>query len=73
MCTMKEDVIYSGFTCQVSAMLPYPETVKACDIETKEEVNILTGEEINCMQIGDKLIMTQEVYDSIKNHEGLLY
>ena len=62
------DVINCGFSCQVSPLLPYPETVKACDIETKEEVRILTGKEINCMQLGHKLIMTQEVYDSIKNH-----
>jgi hypothetical protein len=42
-----------GFQLEVieTAALPIPETVPACDIETREEIKISTGNMIHAMQV----------------------
>lgn len=64
--SIKQMVLHYGFTCQVSPLLPVDETTVACNIETREEVKIATGVKINCVRFGNKLIMTQELYEEIK-------
>ena len=66
---LEQNVMYGSFVCQVSAMLPYPETVPATDINTRQEVRVKTGEVINCLQIGNKLLVSQDVYETLsKKH-----
>lgn len=48
----------------VSAYLPTQETRKASCIETRKEVEILTGEKRNAIRAGEYLYVSQEVYDN---------
>ncbi len=63
-----EPIIHNGMNCQVSPLLPMDETVSACDIETRQEIKVLTGEKINCVRVGGTLLMTKELYDTIKSN-----
>jgi len=53
----------NGWDVLVSAMLPIDNTVTVCDIETKEECQLLTGTQTNAIEMDRKLIVSQEVYD----------
>jgi len=58
---------FSVFDCQIWDLLPIEETVPACDIVLKCEVRIGTGKMIDCVRIGMRLLMSRELYDTIKN------
>jgi hypothetical protein len=58
---------YDRLVCQVSPLLPVEETVAACNIKTKREIRIATGNKINCVKFENKLLMTQELFDTIQN------
>jgi hypothetical protein len=66
---LEHSVMYGSFVCQVSALLPYDETVPASDLNTRQEVIVKTGEVINCLQIGNILLVSKDMYDALsKNH-----
>lgn len=51
-----------------SNLLPYEQTYKACDISTKEEINILTGELVECFEMNGKIYLSPKRYEQLKNH-----
>lgn len=59
--------IPQGLSIQLNAMLPIEETSKACNIESKQEVSILTGKLIHCYKCGNVLQVSPEMYNVITN------
>lgn len=57
---MRFDVIVNRF-------LPVEQIALASDIKTRKEVRVTTGKMIHCFQVEDKLMVSQELYDEIKN------
>lgn len=50
-----------------SSLLPMPETVRVCDIESREEYSLCTGKEIHCIHIGRQLFVSADLYEKLKN------
>ncbi len=46
--------------------LPVEETTKASNIETREEVSVLTGRRINALKIGQDLFVSREIWNVLK-------
>jgi len=49
-----------------SQLLPVDETFPATSIETRREVNVLSGKKIDCIQQGTVLIVSPEMYQKLK-------
>lgn len=56
---------YEGIQVVVSALLPYEQTWACCDIETKDQFNICSGEWINAMMVNNKLWVSQSLFDKL--------
>jgi len=54
--------------CFVSPLLPYEETTTVCDIKLKSEVKILTGNTVHCIKNGNTLLVSQKLYEKIKEN-----
>jgi len=64
---MKFPVINPGSTLiRETAFLPIPETVPASDIETREEVKILTGNKIHALKADGVFYVSPEYYSQIQ-------
>jgi len=57
---------YHGLEIVPCGILPIDRTYPASDIYTREEVKICSGEKIHIVQLGDKLLCSEDVINSIK-------
>ena len=66
--TGENSTYYQGITVIPHSMLPYDETVAACSLETREEVRVLTGREMNVIhdKKNNRFYVSQEIYDKVK-------
>ena len=55
-----------GIDVYVSPLLPVHETTAASCIETKEPVELLTGKMIHCYSFAGTIMVSQELYNQIK-------
>jgi hypothetical protein len=63
---------FNSLELHVVNYLPTEKTVKACCLVTRLEVKILTGELIHCMNVGNKLFVSQELHDKLLEKESHL-
>ncbi len=64
---MKFPVLNPGSTpVMETAFLPIPETVPASDIETREEVKIMTGKKIHALKTDGVLYVSSELYSEFQ-------
>ena len=55
-----------GILVFVDDNLPVHETARACEIETREEHDVLTGNMVHCFKIEGKLYVSHEFYKSLE-------
>lgn len=53
-------------TVRIDKSLPFPKTVKACDIELRLEVEIPTGEMIDFYKLDNTIYVSEKFYEKIK-------
>jgi len=56
---------YRGMQVIENDFLPFDATAPACDIETREEVEVLTGEKIHAVQHAGVLLVSSEMFKKI--------
>ncbi len=67
---MKHLLHLPGLDIYLSPFLPIPETVKVCDIETREEVSLLTGKMIHCIDNNGKIFVSKEAIEQLKKQKN---
>jgi len=58
----------NGFSVSVSHMLPSDEMVSMCDIATKREYSVLTGDKIHCIKVKREIYLSQVKYDELRGY-----
>lgn len=62
---IKYYAINPQFMVKVSQGLPTEEVALVYNIDTREEVRIMTGKMIHCIRFGKTLLVSKEIYDSL--------
>ncbi|WP_338812734.1 hypothetical protein V9L05_15315 [Bernardetia sp. Wsw4-3y2] len=55
-----------SYKIEISPHLPFEKFISFCDIQTKREFREYTGEIVNCLKIGNKILLSQELYEKFK-------
>ena len=56
-----------GLKVMETSTLPIERTYKACDVETKQEYSICTGEMIDAVEFDGVLFVSKKVYTELRN------
>lgn len=54
-------LIRHGITISPTNILPIDATTAACDVETREEITIATGEQIHACKIGSRIMVSKSL------------
>jgi len=60
--------LYGGVNVRVHPLLPWPKTVRACDVGTREEFSIETGQMVHSFELNKQIFVSNELFKNIQEH-----